>query len=78
MKEKVMENRKIVSDIRLRAILLESLCTAYPNIAQIIAPPPTLGDTFIYLLNIHTEYREQKRYIDTQKSIGYANKWKFF
>jgi hypothetical protein len=39
---------------------------------------PTRWDIFIYLLNIHTEYREQKRYIDTQKSIGYANKWRSF
>lgn len=40
--------------------------------------PPTLGDAFVHLLNMQTENREQQKYIKTQKSIGYANKWKFF
>lgn len=40
--------------------------------------PPTQWDVFTFLLTIQAEYREQKRYIDTQKSIWYANKWKLF
>jgi hypothetical protein len=40
--------------------------------------PPTQWDVFTFLLTTQTEYREQKRYIDTQKSIWYANKWKLF
>ncbi len=37
---------------------------------------PSNGDVFVYLLHTHTEYREQKRFIETQKSLGYKNTWR--
>ncbi len=61
--------------------LLERLAPVNPSVQKALIeannkPKPTNGDVFVYLLNTQTECREQKRYIDTQKSIGYASKWK--
>lgn len=63
--------------------LLERLASVNPSIQKVLTegnnkPKPTNGDIFVYLMNTQTEYREQKKFIDTQKSIGYANRWKFF
>lgn len=75
--DKAINNGKIVSDIEFRSILLESICSAYPDVSTTIMPPPNQSDALVYLLSTRTEYREQRRFIENQKNIGYANKWKF-
>ncbi len=60
--------------------IVEHLCWVNNHIKDIVSsvnwkPKPTQWDVFIYLLNSYTELREQARYIQKQKNIGYANDW---
>jgi hypothetical protein len=56
--------------------ILAKYTSVYSTKYRIKDEKPTQWDVFTFLLTTQTEYREQKRYIDTQKNIWYANKWR--